>query len=362
MKTNKIFFISTINFAFNQYLKDMIRVLEKDENITLISNFSIYDKESFSSKQIDIPIKRGLNPLNLIKIYFKLFNIILRHRPKTIYTISPIVGFIVSLIPKYKITHIHFFTGQVWYNKSGFTKFFLKLIDILIGRRCHFSLIDSPSQRRFLIENKIIKKNNSYVLGYGSIRGNKVNSLTTINHPNKKKQLLFVGRVNREKGFDLIIKFINKNANWLKNNKISIVVAGKVEDNELLKSLKYPELLSIKGHLNSLVDLYSESYCLILPSEREGFGSVVIEAGIYYTPSILSKIVGLVDAGNNKSSIFISTKDYMAFSQAVKKIFSNSQLHRNMSLNAHNHSKKFYSDFCTNYYVRFHKLIINRCI
>ena len=359
MKSNKTFFISTINFAFNQYLKSIINELEKDHDITLISNFKVYEREQFLSKQIHLPIKRGLNPLNIFRVYFAFLKIIIWEKPKIIYTISPIVGFIISLIPKYNFKHIHIFTGQVWYNKTGSNRFYLKIIDKIIGKRCDLSLVDSPSQRDYLLFNDIIEHNNSFVLGHGSIRGNKIKSTEIIYKGKKKKQLLFVGRVNKEKGFNLIVRFINENAKWLKENKFIIIVAGAIEDRSLLNNVQYPELLVIKGHLKSLTTLYSESYCLLLPSEREGFGSVVVESGIYYTPSILSKIVGLIDAGSDDSSIFIEPNDYVAFSEAIIKIVSNLQLHEKMSVASHLHSRKFYSDNCTNYYTRFHKLISN---
>ena len=77
---------------------------------------------------------------------------------------------IASLISRTKIS-IHWFTGQIWVNKSGLAKIFYKLIDKLIFFISHMVLIDSHSQRNFLIKENVVTVNKSSVLHKGSVGG-----------------------------------------------------------------------------------------------------------------------------------------------------------------------------------------------
>ena len=65
----------------------------------------------------------------------------------------------------------HTFTGQVWLTKSGVFRWFLKVLDKLMFRCATSVLIDSSSQRDFLLDEGIVSENKSHVLGYGSFCG-----------------------------------------------------------------------------------------------------------------------------------------------------------------------------------------------
>ena len=66
---------------------------------------------------------------------------------------------------------IHTFTGQVWVTRKGINKYMLKLLDRLTATLATVVLVDSPSQREFLIDYNVVKKSKSLVLGDGSISG-----------------------------------------------------------------------------------------------------------------------------------------------------------------------------------------------
>ena len=65
----------------------------------------------------------------------------------------------------------HTFTGQVWVNKSGIYKKFLKIMDKLIIYFSNKIFADSNSQVELLTEEKIISNERITVLGHGSISG-----------------------------------------------------------------------------------------------------------------------------------------------------------------------------------------------
>ena len=65
----------------------------------------------------------------------------------------------------------HTFTGQVWVNKKGIYKKFLKIMDKFIIYFSNQIFADSNSQIDLLKEEKIISNEIITVLGHGSISG-----------------------------------------------------------------------------------------------------------------------------------------------------------------------------------------------
>lgn len=112
------------------------------------------------------------------------------------------------------------------------------------------------------------------------------------------KQLLFVGRIHPIKAIDKLIRAVSKSRIFM-NTDFKLIIVGKVEDRngfyllelkKLIQSLKLTGKIIFKGHLDGLTKekLYSSSYGLILPSESENFGNVVVESLNQGTPVLAS--------------------------------------------------------------------------
>ncbi len=70
---------------------------------------------------------------------------------------------------------------------------------------------------------------------------------------------------------------------------------------------------------------------LCLPSYREGFGSVVIEAAAMGVPAVASRVVGLVDAVvNGQTGVLVPVKDVEALRRALAKMLSAPAIRRRM--------------------------------
>ncbi|MEB2778410.1 glycosyltransferase [Algoriphagus sp. D3-2-R+10] len=115
-----------------------------------------------------------------------------------------------------------------------------------------------------------------------------------------ENQLLFIGRINPIKNIDLLIKAIAKSQNVL-NRKVKLIIAGSARLPyeiayqkkliQLVKDLNLRESITFIGHIQGPEKdkLIASSYALILPSQSENFGNVVLEALAQGTPVIASK-------------------------------------------------------------------------
>ena len=326
----KIAFVSSNIGSIRSFLSIPINKLSKKNFIYIYSNLGkekyFPDFESKNIKLIDIPLQRNISFLNDLKCFLKLLFFMFRDRPDITITLTPKGGFL-GITASYLMlikTRIHYYTGQVWVTKRGLLKKLLKLIDKTIFKMCTESLTDSKHQKKFLEYERIVNNDSLKVLANGSICGvdtsrfhPNINYRSEIRKDNNISSdsiiLLFLGRLNKDKGvLDLVDVFndiLNKS-----NKSIFLFLVGPDEEGiktkiEKLKYKNFDKIIFIKftTHPEKYMAA-ADIFCL--PSYREGFGMVALEASACALPIIASKIYGLIDAiEENKSGLFHEVKD-----------------------------------------------------
>ena len=93
-------------------------------------------------------------------------------------------------------------------------------------------------------------------------------------------------------------------------------------------------LISYLGFRRSIKDLYKDIAIVCLPSYREGFPKVLMEAASLGLPVITTDVPGCRDAViHNKTGLLVPHKDSKKLAFAIKKLFLNRELQREMGLN-----------------------------
>lgn len=144
---------------------------------------------------------------------------------------------------------------------------------------------------------------------------------------------IFCGRLNKVKKIDQLIDwFIEFSSN---NNKVSLILLGDGELKNIINAKLISESVSNIHLLGSVLNPYSyisKSSCLILNSDFEGFGNVIIESLICKTPvisvdcdygprEILNMENNTYKDGNikhNEYSIMFKQNDKVAFFNALR--------------------------------------------
>tara|TARA_A100001015_G_scaffold267528_1_gene317652 strand:+ start:958 stop:2088 length:1131 start_codon:yes stop_codon:yes gene_type:complete len=372
----KICFITTDYYNFDVFYKKHILNLSKNYEIFLLGKN--INKSKIKSKKInkfEIPISRKINILNDIFVMFKIYLFLKKNKISMVQTLMPkaaLLGIFSSFLCNVPL-RVHIFSGQVWHTKKGFLKNFLIFCDKMISNISTHILCDGVSQRKFLINQKIVKKNKILNIGDGSICGVDPN-VYNLNFAARKKirlkfnikkncfTFLYLGRLNVDKGIHETINFFSK---LLKiNNNIFLLLVGRDEMNFKKYLDKLPKQVKHKikycGYQKNSNFFYNACDCNILLSRREGFGNSIIESAFTKKFSIISNTYGLKDFVNKTNGLRLTNYTNRSIYK-VNKLILNKKKVEMLSSNAYYDSKRKYnSKLVSKNYYNFYKCLLSK--
>jgi len=308
----RICFVAASRLTIDNFLKEHALALHKLHDVTVVFNDtdnSVPNIEGITF--INVGIERKISIGNDLKALFSLFRLFKKNKYDAVHSVTPKAGLLamsaaaLAGIP----IRIHIFTGQVWVTRSGFSRFFLKQIDWLLAKFTTHTLADSFSQRDFLISQGVILPQKSMVLADGSISGVDVKKFSF--DPGSRSSIraelgidsdscvfLYLGRLCRDKGLlELGHAFSLLNKMYPATN---LIIAGPDEEglSPAIKELCRPcaDKVQFLPYTTCPEKLMSAADVFCLPSYREGFGTVIIEAAAIGIPAIGTRIYGISDA------------------------------------------------------------------
>ena len=309
-----ICFITASPATLHAFMRNHLLALMGQYNITAVANF---DASHFAGdwmpgvRLVSLPIERRIDLVADLRALIGLFLLFRREGFDAVHSITPKAGLLAMMAARLAgVPHrIHWFTGQVWVTHKGFARNLLKTADRIVAMCANHLLADSFSQLDFLETETVVAKRLASVIGYGSISGvdlghfhpdatlrNKMRKEWGL--PQKACLLLFAGRLNQDKGIlDLALAFAELSR---RRNDVWLVVvghdeAGIVNEFERLCGVALSRVRRF-DYLATLMHAMVAADILVLPSYREGFGTVVIEAAACGVPAVVSRIYGLTDA------------------------------------------------------------------
>jgi glycosyltransferase involved in cell wall biosynthesis len=373
MSKPEIYFIVTIDFSVKAFLINHLKELSKFYKITVFVNTRdpyFLRKMGVKATVHPISISRKISILKDLYCLLYLFFIFLIKRPVAVHSLTPKAGLLAMLASFFARTplRVHTFTGQVWITSEGAKKILLKLLDKFIYKIATNVIIDSHSQKNFLIKNKIVDKKKCLVFGRGSICGVDLNKFKPnkknfklmrrrLTIPNKAFVVLFLGRINIDKGvLDLAEAF-----NRINSKKLYLVFVGPDEDNlvNLIKTnciKKINKIRFIKFTVQPNLFL-SMANIICLPSYREGFPNVIIEAAAMGVPSVVSNIYGTKDTiVNKKSGLFHKKKSISSLINCLNYFLKNPKKYKEYSSFAIKRTRLYFDQKeITKYWIKFYK-------
>jgi glycosyltransferase involved in cell wall biosynthesis len=257
------------------------------------------------------------------------------------------------------------FTGQVWATRTGLFRRLLRSIDQLVAGLATDVWADSQSQARFLVAEGVCQPGRILVPSDGSLSG--VNVRRFASDPLRRERVrqalgiaedipvfLFLGRLQREKGVWVLVEAFRRLA--LKYDTPQLLWVGPDEDRLAEQAARsVPGRSHVMGLTQRPEDYIDAADVLVLPSFREGFGTVVIEAAAMGRPAVASRIYGLTDAViHEETGLLALPANADELYQAMERMLDTRERERlgsNARVRAVNH---FSADRLTQYWVSYY--------
>lgn len=357
----KVCFVVSSSMTVNAFLQKPILKLSKYYEIFIILNFKVTDSLPGLDgivTVLPVEIERKISPWKDLYTLWKIFCFCRSYNFKILHSITPKAGLLAMLAAFLAgiDTRIHTFTGQVWANRNGVVRFILKNLDRLIGFFATKILVDSPSQRQFLLDECVISAKKSNVLHKGSLSGVdlerfkfnsgiRANLRLQLGFSDKDIVFLFIGRLNRDKGVVDLAYAFSKVAESFPNIKLLIVGPDEENISNEINQITHSCANQVRfiGFCHNPEDYMSSADVLCLPSYREGFGNVVIEAAAIGIPTIGSRIYGITDAVvDGETGLLFEVKNISALESCIITMATDSEFRIRLGMQA---MSRVYEDF-----------------
>ena len=304
-------------------------------------------KEALHSKNIINIIKQGLYSIKVLYLKHTLITKSMINCNSEI-IISTRIDFTEKLIRNNEYNNIKIAEEHIYHNNN--TKYLNKLHYILKGvdyLMPSSNYLTNYYKELFTEYRYKIKTNNMPIES-----DNKISNL-------KNKNIITVGRLEKVKGYDDLIKLFSKldNKEWT----LSIVGTGSEFDNlnNLIKELNMEDNIKLLGFKNTeeLNKLYKESSIYIMTSIEESFGLVLLEAASHGLPLIAyDSALGAKEIIKD-NGIFIKNRNEKEMIKELKNLINDEKVRKEYQIKSLSISKQYDYDLIKEENINFFKNI-----
>ena len=289
------------------------------------------------------------NLVVFLLIFYRLGDMIIEDQYFSPYLI--LTNFYHKFIKKNKILLIvhHFdrYTSQIYgINQRQFWSYPLAVIRELSSVFFADKVVtNSQFNKQEILAIRSIEENAIKVLSPGLERSNFQNretkSKTNKLQDEKERIVLCVGHCIPRKGIIYLVEAFSK----VNNLPCKLYIVGKTDKDiryyykvqSLVEKLKLSGKIQILNRVDTatLISLYSQADFFVLPSLKEGFGIVLLEAMYYGLPIITTNVSAMPElVVNGENGLLVSAANTNELSKALLTLLNNPKLRNKMSENA----------------------------
>ena len=296
------FFKGQLNYISNTF--DVVAISSEKEKLIEFGK-----KEDIAIHYI--PMKRNISLLDDCKSLFQFINYFKRDCPDIVHGNTPKGAFLSMLAAKLTGISIRIYMchGLRYQGSQGGMKVLLKLMEKLTCLCATRILCVSAGVKKTLIKDSICKQHKLNVVFNGSANGidtsyynrEKLPDLniwkTKLGINDNDFVYCYAGRIVKDKGINELVNAFDRLQQILQE-KIHLIIVGRLENNlnpisketeEKIKNNTHIHMVGLKSDVRSFMAI---SNVLVLPSYREGFGQVLVEACSLGVPCITTDITG----------------------------------------------------------------------
>lgn len=343
----KIIRTSTVPGSLNNFCRGLLRELRDEKGYEVVAVSSPGDalaeiEQREGSRTIAVPMERRISPLKDLKSLWRLIKVFRKEKPDMVHSMTPKAG-LLSMMAAWLTrvpVRVHTFTGLVFPTSTGIKRSILMATDWLTCACATHIIPEGEGVKNDLLNNNITHKPLK-VLGYGNVKGidleyfdpelADVKSAASKIRKSNVFTFIFIGRLVGDKGINELVeafRLLN-----LQYPKTRLILVGGMEQNldpllpKTVDEIERNHAIEAVGAQTDVRPWLGASDVLVLPSYREGFPNVVIEAGAMGLPSIVTDINGSREIiVNGRNGIIIPPRQSEALHRAMEQFVSDPNL------------------------------------
>jgi glycosyltransferase involved in cell wall biosynthesis len=301
------------------------------------------EMEKVNIKQIKMA--REISPLSDIISLIKVIRYLLKYRPHIVNTGTPKAGLLLSVAAWLTRVPIRIYTvrGLKLETASGYKRKILLFTERIACLCSHRIIAVSESLRKRIIELKLAPKEKIVVLGSGSSNGIQVSRAQELSKMNvdinvepDSFKIGFVGRITKDKGIiELLQAFRNLRKKY---HNIKLIILGDFETGDPIPNSERryietdPNILFL-GFQQNPFPYYKFMDIFVLPSHREGFANVCLEAALMGLPIITTNATGAIDTViDGKTGLIYEVGNVKQLEEKIEFLIRNPEIRKKMGI------------------------------
>jgi glycosyltransferase involved in cell wall biosynthesis len=332
MNKEKILHVVTVSFVIKHFFGKQFEYLgekgNKEYHLACSPSKEFFKlSKKLSYLPFGVEVTRDVNPIKDLIAIFKIYRYIKKNQIKKVVGHTP-KGGMVAMISSFLANvpeRIYFRHGIIYETSTGIKRIVLKSIDRLTGFLATKVVCVSHTVQEISERDSLNDPKKNLILGLGTCNGIDTQKKFNPNNYckedvklnigalgiNKDTKIIgYVGRLVKDKGINELIiawEIIQKE---FKNSKL--VLVGPIEDKDSISqhskdkiagdpSIIFTDFVEDASSYFSVMDIF------ILPTYREGFPTVALEASSMEIPVLITQATGCKEAiKENETGLFIT--------------------------------------------------------
>lgn len=336
----KICYVTTISLTIESFFIPQLQYLAVngfDVTVVCSNDLSLQKKLGEFIRFYPINIPRGISVVGSIYALNELTHFFKKEKFDLIQYSTPNAAFYSSIAAKRvgcKVRNYHLM-GLRYLGASGIGRIVLKTLEKIACNNSTSIECVSKSNLKMGIKEGLFSSEKATVVWNGSSGGVDLQRFDFSKREIWRKEIRqklhytkddfvfgFVGRITRDKGINEILEAFFR----LSTGKLLFI--GNEEDDDmldqqLLEQARKNSDITFYGRVMDVEKYYAAIDVLLLPSYREGFGNVIIEAAAMGVPAIVSNIPGPIDAVEiDKTALVVPPRDIESLLKAMRKMLT----------------------------------------
>jgi glycosyltransferase involved in cell wall biosynthesis len=294
-----------------------------------------------------VPMPRRITPLRDLVALWRITRVMRKLRPTIVHGHTPKGGLLAMMaasLCKVPVRIYHMY-GLPLLTATGLKRPILRWTERTACHLAHQVLCLSHSLREAAIAEGLCPAGKIQVLNHGNIDG--VEAEVRFNPcriPPGTAQMIrqryhipqdalvagFVGRIVRDKGLIELVQAWQALREEFAS--LHLLIAGPFEAEDPIpadveNTLRTDPRIHLAGVVEDMPTLYRAIDVLVLPTYREGFGTVLLEAGAMELPVVATRIPGCIDAvREGETGLLVPARDSEALAAAIRVYLRDAEL------------------------------------